>query len=1054
MYGRHEGRHPNPSLDLHWTPRLPESGPEVAGRATDELDFSVIIPTYNRKALLPGVLEAWKRVAEQTRFPYEIIFSDDGSEDGSVELLEQYTELPIRILRNQHGGASNARNAAIRVAKGKRLLIIGDDIFPDPMILNVHAELGKRLGPNVATLGVVDWHPELEVNHLMRHITEVGNEQFSFNRLKDGQCVDFRHFYTCNIAVDRDFLLGEKVIFDEAFHKYGFEDVELGYRLCMRGMRIYFTTAAKGDHFHPYRVDSFCRRQASAGEMAVVFRDMHAATSQILGIDSLQRAYERSKANSAEPLELWESRRDWLVARCEFYENVISTLDGRPATFVTECLSEIYSRLFKAMYEYGVLLAITRHPEVIAFTLARNFPGKWNKLWGQMGRAERVTVDEAREALRESRFNMAGTEDDIVLADLKLIRQLAAELGSQVAAHRGTLHMLRRALHYLRHDPRYLAARVSSLFTPQLPGKPAATPVASMRTEPLTLAVVLRPGLADAAALEQRYRAAFTSGVVFYQADEAGQVRTLGGDMGQVRGDRLTEEMVYCPASVASALSPDHLYMASLALALNGLDLAIVSHDLQDNGNLRCATLHDQTVFSGATFAAMQAAGGSVRGPLRGKLLRMLPAQDVAGMRDAQLADVLGQDIEFESSDQLIFHHGDAARRASGFPAMQLPPSEKPVVFVLPVFLAVGGVERNTVEVMRQLRDRYDFVVITMERLRVEQGSLAAQASEVATHVLELSEACAHGQYLDVLKQWKTQLRPDLVWICNGSPWLCDELGALREVFFDVPIVDQKVYDAQMGWITRYGDGATRTLDRFIAINKKIYQRFVADFRIDPARIDLIYSVIDASKFESHTPTGDRAAIRQAFGLPEAKRTFVFMGRLVAQKRPLEFLRLAASRRNQDELYVLVGDGELASAAEDYIQETGLSNVVRIPYVANTADLFSVTDGLIVTSSYEGLPIAMLEAMAMGVPVLATDVGDIADVLADFDAGEAVPEANPASVMANRMDGWQSRLERYRRSLSEKRGELRKRFSSNSIAAQYEACWRAAANGYRGKARE
>lgn len=1053
-YGRHEGRHPNPSLDVHWTPAAGKAGTAVVSlAAADELDFSVIIPTYNRKALLPGVLEAWKRVAQHTNFPYEIIFSDDGSEDGSVELLEQYKGLPIRVLRNQHGGASNARNAAIRVAKGKRLLIIGDDIFPDPMILNVHAELGKRLGPNVATLGIVDWHPELEVNHLMRHITEVGNEQFSFNRLKDGQCVDFRHFYTCNIAVDRDFLLGEKVIFDEAFHKYGFEDVELGYRLCMRGMRIYYTTAAKGDHFHPYRVDSFCRRQASAGEMAVVFRDMHAATSQILGIDSLQRAYGRSKASAAEPLELWESRRDWLVARCEFYENVISTLDGRPASFVTECLSELYSRLFKAMYEYGVLLAITRHPEVIAFTLARNFPGKWSELWTQMGRVERTTVEEARKALLESRFNISGTDDDTALDDLKLIRRLSVELGSQVPTHRGTLHMLSRALHYLRHDPRYLAARLTSLFTPQLPGQPVASPLERMRAEPLTLAVVVGPSIGNAAALQQRYQAVFASSVVFYRADEAGRASRVDGDIGEA-GAGLTEDMVYCPASVAAALSPDHLYMASLALALNGLDVAVVSHDLKDNGSLRCASLQDQAVFSRTTFDAMQRAGGNLGRPLRGKVLRMMPDASVAGLRETQLADLLGTDIEFESSDQLIFHRGDAARRGQGFPALQLPSSDKPVIFVLPVFLAVGGVERNTVEVMRQLRDRYDFVVITMERLRLEQGSLAAQAGEVATHVLELSEACAHDQYLDVLKRWKAQLRPELVWICNGSPWLCDQLGALREVFFDVPIVDQKVYDAQIGWITRYGDAATRTLDRFIAINKKIHQRFVTDFRIDPASIDLIYSAIDASKFEQPDRMGERAEIRRTFGLPDAKRTFVFMGRLVPQKRPLEFLRLAEARLGMGELFVLVGDGELASAAEDYIRERGLTNVKRIPYVSNTADLFSVTDGLIVTSSYEGLPIAMLEAMAMSVPVLATDVGDIADVVADFDAGEVVSEANPATTMAGRMDGWLSRLAHYRASLTQKRGDMRQRFSSNSIAAQYEACWRAAANGYRGKARE
>lgn len=166
LHGRHEGRHLNPSLDLEWinAKHLAEQTDAdttvpILSSTTSNLApyISVIIPTYNRLRLLPTVIEAWRIVDRQTDFPYEIIFSDDGSEDGSVEFLEQVSDLPIRVLKNDHGGASKARNAAIGAAAGERLLIIGDDIFPAPDLLNVHANLAKRLGRNVATLGVVDW---------------------------------------------------------------------------------------------------------------------------------------------------------------------------------------------------------------------------------------------------------------------------------------------------------------------------------------------------------------------------------------------------------------------------------------------------------------------------------------------------------------------------------------------------------------------------------------------------------------------------------------------------------------------------------------------------------------------------------------------------------------------------------------------------------------------------------------------------------------------------------------------------------------------------------
>ncbi len=92
--------------------------------------MSVIIPTYNRAHMLPQLLECWKEVDRATKYSYEIIFSDDGSNDDSIEILEKETQLPLKILKNEHGGAAKARNAAVRAAEGEKLLIIGSRHFP------------------------------------------------------------------------------------------------------------------------------------------------------------------------------------------------------------------------------------------------------------------------------------------------------------------------------------------------------------------------------------------------------------------------------------------------------------------------------------------------------------------------------------------------------------------------------------------------------------------------------------------------------------------------------------------------------------------------------------------------------------------------------------------------------------------------------------------------------------------------------------------------------------------------------------------------------------
>ena len=115
-----------------------------------------------------------------------------------------------------------------------------------------------------------------------------------------------------------------------------------------------------------------------------------------------------------------------------------------------------------------------------------------------------------------------------------------------------------------------------------------------------------------------------------------------------------------------------------------------------------------------------------------------------------------------------------------------------------------------------------------------------------------------------------------------------------------------------------------------------------------------------------------------------------------------------------------------------------------IPYVENTAEFWSLVDAMVVTSAYEGLPIAMLEALAMGVPVISTDVGDIARVLAGHGGGVVVDKAAGADVFAERMDDFVDAVPAMHAHLLEESAKVLDRFSSRAIAEQYHASWQAA----------
>jgi len=124
----------------------------------------------------------------------------------------------------------------------------------------------------------------------------------------------------------------------------------------------------------------------------------------------------------------------------------------------------------------------------------------------------------------------------------------------------------------------------------------------------------------------------------------------------------------------------------------------------------------------------------------------------------------------------------------------------------------------------------------------------------------------------------------------------------------------------------------------------------------------------------------------------------LWTGRLVAVKRPFALLDLAADLPSTTRL-VVVGTGPLKDPLERAVAERGLGERVELvgavddvrPYLARAA-------AFVLPSASEGTPLSLLEAMVAGVPVVATDVGGVADLLQMTGAGTPVPAADRGAL--------------------------------------------------------
>jgi len=187
-------------------------------------------------------------------------------------------------------------------------------------------------------------------------------------------------------------------------------------------------------------------------------------------------------------------------------------------------------------------------------------------------------------------------------------------------------------------------------------------------------------------------------------------------------------------------------------------------------------------------------------------------------------------------------------------------------------------------------------------------------------------------------------------------------------------------------WLYEFIEGRLLANARHVfTVRRSAVERYRAKYPALASRISFLPTWFDSTIF---APPADlqerndvRAALRSELDLPETSRLLVSVGRLDRQKDPLLLLQAFAAvvAAATDVHLLLIGDGVLRTQVEQLRGELGLNRVhllgvmnpERIARVLRGSDLF------VLSSAYEGMPIAVLEALAAGLPVASTNVGEL-----------------------------------------------------------------------------
>ncbi len=238
---------------------------------------SVVVPTFNRCEALLRTLDA---LAGQSIRGFEVVVVDDGSSDGTAAAVREAAErwrdaFRLEVLEQTNQGPGAARNRGVAAAHGDLVVFLGDDTAPTPGLLEEHLRRHRELAGPAAVVGFTDWDREqMQVTAGLEMVNEEG-QQFGYAFMEDRGDVPYTCFYTSNLSLPREALRAEP--FDEEFPLASWEDVELGYRLSLLGLRIVYHRAATVHHFHPYDFAGFFRRQVQVGRTARVLLLRHPA---------------------------------------------------------------------------------------------------------------------------------------------------------------------------------------------------------------------------------------------------------------------------------------------------------------------------------------------------------------------------------------------------------------------------------------------------------------------------------------------------------------------------------------------------------------------------------------------------------------------------------------------------------------------------------------------------------------------------------------------------------------------------------------------------------
>jgi glycosyltransferase involved in cell wall biosynthesis len=303
---------------------------------------------------------------------------------------------------------------------------------------------------------------------------------------------------------------------------------------------------------------------------------------------------------------------------------------------------------------------------------------------------------------------------------------------------------------------------------------------------------------------------------------------------------------------------------------------------------------------------------------------------------------------------------------------------------------AVGGAEEMVLNLVRHLPDRFEPTVCCIH----EAGPIGEEIRKTGTPVAVLGLTPGLRRPWDVagIRRYLRETQPAIVHTFLLTASLYGRLAAILE---HVPIVigtEVNIYERKRPHHILAERMLMAKTDRVIVSANSVRDFYVDQIHADPGKIDVVYNAVDWKSIQAATSRED---MRASLGLHATAKVAGVIARLTEQKGHRFLFQAMTTPALADLQLVVVGDGDLREALKAEARDLGIAS--RVHFLGarrDLGDLLAAMDVFVMPSLWEGLPLSMILAMGAAMPVVATAVAGIPEIVVDGETGWLVPAGN------------------------------------------------------------